>query len=480
MAIRSLAALVALLIAAPAFAQWGSNWPASKTEFTDGQTLQWKYDNGQLGGGGDMNCSTTPGSCVLKNPQTDNLCIGDQQGQNTGECAILLNASGLAAFNVPGQAFSTRAPLTGPLGEYWDFEESQDQPGNERVRLLVTGDLTSNLDVDVRSLGPTGVTPASYTSANITINAEGKITSASNGTESTESTWSLIDGNCPIQTPANGQFLFDVPTWPYAGAATLCLSRTDSAGADQTSILDSLSAGGAVFISEGTTTLLATITADAVVANGYMTIPIAIQSVTGTGFTGNGAGTQQVLVQFGSGTVGYRAATALNASYGRFPSFGGWAGQSMIRGPVQVPAQTVYDVEAFGVIGLIDASTNTPGTFGFQMRAYTTDVGNDSVYQYANVTADALDCTVEITANTSDEFHPFSCKRSGLVVGTASAAASDPVWVWMELTMRAGSGNFYLPGFNQGVAPGVHDASGTAPGSKNFVRPTFRLMVHQK
>jgi hypothetical protein len=150
-------ALIALALLAPleAAAQL-LEIPASITIFDDSDTLQEKFDAGSLGGG-DLDCATTPGSCVLLNPTTDGLCIGDDQGQSS-TCAIYLDSSGSITLNVPGAGLPTTPSLT--EGESWTFEESQNAPGSERVRLYVPDDLEYDVDVNLARLeAPLAIAP---------------------------------------------------------------------------------------------------------------------------------------------------------------------------------------------------------------------------------------------------------------------------------------------------------------------------------
>jgi len=67
-----------------------------------------------------------------------------------------------------------------------------------------------------------GVTAASYTNANITVNAQGHITSASNGTSATGTVTNVATGNGlsggPITT--TGTLIIACPTWGSVGSYT--------------------------------------------------------------------------------------------------------------------------------------------------------------------------------------------------------------------------------------------------------------------
>ena len=241
---------------------------------------------------GDNTWSTVPGgytSWDLQGDSGSNLSVVDGTtvdiaggtgiGTATTASGMTLTNTGVTSavagsnISVSGATGAVTIAYTGPTGSMSSWTMAGDS-GSQTISDTNTATFTGGTglttaaaatDVLTISLDNTAVTAGSYTSGNFTVDAQGRLTAASNGGAGTMTSWTIGSTTGSNQTVSNGQVV-DVVGGTYisgsiAGTRTVTLAHDTTSRSDTTSTGSPGSAGTFTAVDSVTTNSTGHITA---------------------------------------------------------------------------------------------------------------------------------------------------------------------------------------------------------------------------
>ena len=235
-------------------------------------TVPGGYTSWDLQGDSGSNLSVVDGTTV-------DIAGGTGIGTATTASGMTLTNTGVTSavagsnISVSGATGAVTIAYTGPTGSMSSWTMAGDS-GSQTISDTNTATFTGGTglttaaaatDVLTISLDNTAVTAGSYTSGNFTVDAQGRLTAASNGGAGTMTSWTIGSTTGSNQTVSNGQVV-DVVGGTYisgsiAGTRTVTLAHDTTSRSDTTSTGSPGSAGTFTAVDSVTTNSTGHITA---------------------------------------------------------------------------------------------------------------------------------------------------------------------------------------------------------------------------